>query len=268
VRRVVLAALAGVVGAALGATSSMLPSGAGARWVPAPTSQLQIMLSGTPSGAQLRGAFSIMEVDGFDTPASVVASLHALGKRAVCYVDVGTWERWRPDAGRFPRSVLGKPDQGWPGERWLDVRKQRVLLPIMAARFARCVHKGFDAVDPDNVDGYENATGFALTGREQLSYDRAIASLAHRDGLAVALKSDPDEAKALEGAFDFVVQEQCVQYAQCSELAPFVANGKAVYDVEYTTSLGFCSSLPSGVQGLAKHLSLDAWARWCPSPSG
>lgn len=244
------------------------PSGAAARWVPPATAQFQLELSGTPTPSQLHGPFSVMEVDGFDTPASMVASLHALGKRAVCYIDVGTWERWRADARSFPRGVLGKPDQGWAGERWLDIRKQRVLLPIMAARFERCVKKGFDAVDPDNVDGYENATGFPLTNAQQLSYNRAIAALAHRDGLAVALKSDPDEARALEGYFDFVVQEQCVQYAQCAELAPFVARHKAVFDIEYTTSLGFCGSLPRGEEGLAKHLSLDAWVRWCPAPSG
>lgn len=266
VRRAALAVLCAV--AALVVSTSGEPSGADPRWVPSATSQFQIDISTTPSPAQLRGPFTVMELDGFDTPASVVTSLHALGKRAVCYIDVGTWEDWRSDAKRFPRRVLGKPDQGWSGERWLDIRQQGVLLPIMAARFARCVKKGFDAVDPDNVDGYENATGFPLTGTEQLSYDRAIAALAHADGLAVALKSDPDEARALEPDFDFVVQEQCVQYAQCGELAPFVADHKAVYDIEYTSSLAFCRSLPTGIGGLAKHLSLDAWVRWCPDPSG
>jgi hypothetical protein len=268
VRRVALAVLGACTAVAGAVSTSSVPSGAGTRWVPSASSRFQLVLSNTPSAAQLRGPFNVMELDGFDTPASVVTALHALGKRAVCYIDVGTWENWRSDAKSFPRRVLGKPDQGWPDERWLDIRQQGVLLPIMAARFARCVKKGFDAIDPDNVDGYENTSGFPLTGAEQRSYDRAIASLAHRDGLAVALKSDPDQARALEPKFDFVVQEQCVQYAQCAELAPFVANHKAVFDIEYTTSLRFCSSLPSGFEGLAKHVSLDEWVRWCPAPSG
>jgi hypothetical protein len=262
VRRTVVLALAMGLVATLATTSS----GAGPPWAPLPSDRFQLVLSSTPTAAQLKGAFSVMELDGFDTPASVVASLHALGKRAVCYVDVGTWENWRPDAKSFPRRVLGKPDQGWPGERWLDVRQQRVLLPIIAKRFEMCVRKGFDAVDPDNVDGVENPTGFKLTMRAQLSYDRAIAALAHRDGLAVALKSFADRAVALQPSFDFVVQEQCTQYQECAKLAPFVAHHKAVFDIEYTTSLRFCTSLPAGVEGLAKHLSLDAWVRWCPSP--
>jgi hypothetical protein len=234
-------------------------------WVPSPSDTFQIILSSTPTAKQLHGPFDVMEVDGFDTPASVVKKLHVLNKKAVCYIDVGTWENWRPDADRFPRSVLGKPDAGWPGERWLDIRQTAVLLPIMKARFAMCVKKGFDAIDPDNVDGVENDTGFKLTLKEQLTYDRDIAALAHADGLSVALKSYADEAAPLEPSFDFVVNEQCAQYQECSDFSSFISKGKAVFDIEYTASLTFCASLPTGIKGLAKHLSLDAWVRWCPS---
>lgn len=248
----------------VGATATKSAAGT-TRWVPPTDVTYQLDLSTTPTTSQLHGPFGVMELDAFDTPASVVAKLHAIGKRAVCYVDVGTWEDWRPDASKFPKSVLGKPDSGWPGERWLDIRQTAVLLPIMAARFERCVAKGFDAIDPDNVDGVENDTGFPLTVAEQLTYDRDIAALAHADGLAVALKSDADEAGALEPSFDFVVNEQCVQYQECGELKSFVDAGKAVVDIEYTTSLSFCKKLPKGIRGVAKHLSLGTWARWCPS---
>lgn len=242
---------------------ALAPGSAATRWSPVPSDRFQIILSQAPSNAQLRGNFDVIEMDGFETPAKTVAAVHVLGKRAVCYIDVGTWENWRPDAKRFPASVLGRPDAGWPGERWLDIRRLGILLPLMRTRFARCVAKGFDAVDPDNVNGVENATGFKLTVEEQLAYDRAIASLAHHDGLAVALKSYPEEAKALEKSFDFVVNEQCVQYQECRQLAPFISAHKAVFDIEYTTSLSFCTKLPAGIFGLEKHLSLDGWVRWC-----
>jgi hypothetical protein len=238
--------------------------GGSTMWTPSPTDHFQIDLASTPTAAQLKGPFTVMEVDGFDTPASVVAALHALHKKAVCYIDAGTWENWRPDAKRFAKSVLGKPDAGWAGERWLDIRRVGILLPIMKARFAMCVKKGFDAVDPDNVNGVENATGFPLTVAEQLTYDRDIAGLAHADGLSVALKSYADEAATLEPSFDFVVNEQCAQYKECGSFASFIKNSKAVYDIEYTRSLGFCSKLPAGILGIAKHLSLNAWIRWCP----
>lgn len=239
-------------------------TGATTKWVPSPADRFQLILAGTPTAAQLHGAFDVMEVDGFDTATATVVAIHALGKKAVCYIDAGTWESWRSDAKAFPKSVLGKPDAGWPGERWLDIRKTSVLLPIMKARFAMCVKKGFDAVDPDNVDGVENKTGFALTVTEQDTYDRAIAALAHADGLAVALKSYADGAKALEPSFDFVVNEECAKYKECHSFSSFTAAKKPVFDIEYTRSLAFCATLPPGVFGIAKHLSLDAWTRRCP----
>jgi hypothetical protein len=46
------------------------------------------------------------DIDAFGNGAAEVARLHGLGQHVICYVDVGSWERWRPDAGRFPRAVL------------------------------------------------------------------------------------------------------------------------------------------------------------------
>src|SRR5262245_25529096 len=51
-----------------------------------------------------------------------VNAAHAAGKHAICYVSAGSFENWRADAGQFPASVLGSKN-GWPGERWLDVRQ-------------------------------------------------------------------------------------------------------------------------------------------------
>ena len=48
-----------------------------------------------------------------------------------------------------------------------------------------CRTKGFDAVEPDNMDGYANRTGFPVTAADQLLHNRLIAGLAHDRGLAV-----------------------------------------------------------------------------------
>jgi hypothetical protein len=106
---------------------------------------------------------SIFDLDMFDTHPAVVAKLHRMGRHVMCYISAGTWEQWRPDAAKFPKSVLGNKDGHWPGERWLDVRQTSILEPIMADRLDRCKKKGFDGVDPDNLDGYQNKTGFPLT---------------------------------------------------------------------------------------------------------
>jgi hypothetical protein len=183
----------------------------------------------------------VYDIDGFDNTAATVRDLHSRGDHVVCYIDVGPWEDWRPDAKDFPASVLGAGN-GWPGERWLDIRRLPVLEPIMTGRFKICADKGFDAVEPDNVDAYENATGFHITAKEQLTYDEWVAKEVRSLGMSVALKNDPDQAGKLEPYFDFAIDESCFRYKQCGEIFPLFHNaGKAVFEVEYSLPLDrFC----------------------------
>lgn len=174
----------------------------------------------------------LYEPDGVTPAAAEVAAMHAAGAHAVCYVDAGTWEDWRPDAGAYPASVLGNSD-GWPGERWVDIRDTSVLLPIMQARVAECAAAGFDAVDFDNVDGYTNDTGFPLTAAQQLTFDTDLAGIANEAGLSVGLKDDIDQLGALQDVFDFAVNEQCAQYRECAAYDGWTAAGKAAVEIEY-----------------------------------
>ncbi|HEV3311032.1 MAG TPA: endo alpha-1,4 polygalactosaminidase [Chloroflexota bacterium] len=209
---------------------------------------------------------AMYEIDMFDDSAAQVADLHRLGRKAICYVDAGSWENWRPDAGKFPKSVLGKPLQGWKGERWLDVRRISVLGPIIRNRVRQCKAKGFDGVDFDNVDGYSNPTGFPLTGADQLRYDTFLANLAHTNALSVALKNDPSQAKVLVKYFDWSVVEQCFQYQECARFSPFIRTGKPVFEVEYSLPLArFCKRAAAlHFNSMRKHLNLGPWLRRCP----
>ncbi|MER6984798.1 endo alpha-1,4 polygalactosaminidase [Streptomyces carpinensis] len=231
------------------------------RWQPRPGTSWQWQLSGRLD-TSVRAA--VYDIDGFDHPKATVAALHRQGRRVVCYVSTGAWEDFRPDAGRFPKSVLGRGN-GWKGERWLDIRRTDVLRPLMAARLDMCREKGFDAVEPDNMDGYRNRTGFPLTAADQLRYNRLVAELAHDRGMAVGLKNDLDQIPQLAGDFDFAVNEQCAQYGECAELEPFVAAGKAVFHVEYELPAGrFCAqSRRLGLSSLLKRYELGAWRRAC-----
>ncbi len=49
--------------------------------------------------------------------------------------------------------MLGKEYEGFPEERWLDIRRIDLLAPILRARIDACRAKGFDGVDPDNLNG-------------------------------------------------------------------------------------------------------------------
>ena len=184
----------------------------------------------------------IYDIDGFDNTSNTVSSIHTNGAKAVCYIDAGTWENWRSDAGQFPSSVKGA-NNGWPGEKWLDIRQIAILGPIMQNRLSMCKNKGFDAVEFDNVDGYSNNSGFPLTSADQLNYNVYLANSAHAMGLLVGLKNDIDQVNTLLPYFDFAVNEQCFQYNECSSLTPFINANKAVFNVEYKLSTSkFCSN--------------------------
>lgn len=198
----------------------------------------------------------LYEANGVTANAPAVRAIRAAGGYAICYVDAGTWESWRPDASAFPPSLLGRPN-GWPGERWLDVRHLKVLLKIMARRVRLCQGAGFQAVEFDNVDGYLNATGFAITAPQQISYNEALATLAHHDHLAAGLKNDASQAAVLQPWFNFAIEEQCVQYQFCASLRPFFSRHKSVYDVEYVGRPSvFCRSAPRAVDVVGKGLAL------------
>jgi hypothetical protein len=230
-------------------------------WRPAPRTTWQWQLS-TPVDQSVPA--KMFDIDLFDNSASVVASLHRRGDKVICYLDAGTYENFRPDAGRFPKSVLGKTN-GWPGERWLDIRQLSVLEPIMRARFQMCKNKRFDGVEADNVDGYTNSTGFALSGADQLTYNTWLARTAHSLGLSIALKNDLDQARQLQPIFDYALDEQCFEYTECSLLRPFVAAHKAVFEVEYNLSpVQFCrQSRSDGFMSMRKDLNLDAKRSVC-----
>ena len=220
----------------------------GSRWTPPQHLTWYLQLQGTINNSEPVAAY---DIDGFENSAGEVATLHAQGKRVICYIDVGTAENWRPDYSSFPASVLGASDGGWPGEKWLDIRQLSVLEPIMTARFQMCREKGFDAVDPDNMEGYENSTGFPITAAQQLTYNEWVASEVHSLGMAVFQKNDGGQTKELQPYFDGALNEQCNQYKECSNFGPYLAAGKPVLNIEYSLSTSsFCpADNAAGIMG-------------------
>ncbi len=179
----------------------------------------------------------VYDIDPEHNPPSTVALLHGLGKKVVCYIDAGVYEDYRPDASRFPRSAIGRPDEGWDGSYWLDIRQVDVLEPIMRDRIARCARDGYDAVEPDEITGWSNDSGFPLGYGDQIAYNTAVASWVHDAGLSVGLKGDIEQAHDLAPHFDWTLNEDCYLYAECTEyeggLANFSDAAKAVWIAEY-----------------------------------
>ncbi|WP_338146850.1 endo alpha-1,4 polygalactosaminidase, partial [Streptomyces boncukensis] len=167
----------------------------------------------------------------------------ASGRYTVCYVNAFQsqpgkraarwWEDTHPDL--LLRDGRGKPvvDEDW-NEPLLDISsgtKRKRLIRIVGRWIDGCAERGFDAVEPDNLDSYERSHGLLDTG-DAAAFARLLARRAHAGGLAIAQKNTADLLKEHRRiGFDFAVTEECARYRECGRYAR--AYEGRVFDVEY-----------------------------------
>ncbi|MBT8227581.1 MAG: endo alpha-1,4 polygalactosaminidase, partial [Dactylosporangium sp.] len=201
------------------------------------------------------------------TNAGVIDRLHAAGKTVICYLDTGAWERYEPDAALFPGTpgwrgedagdVIGN-STGWDDEYWLDIRPGRraAFAPIIWSRLELAKRIGCDGVEPDQNNPWGNDPGPSISLSDEKSWYLEVAGQAHARGLSVGMKNGVEIIDAeLVAAFDWSLNEECFFYDECDRLRPFVAAGKAVFQVEYTDDWGD--------RGYAKPLVLAGSAEVC-----
>lgn len=221
----------------------------------------QIQYSGT---LRLGGA-AVVNLDGEDTPTGVVTRAKDRGAYAICYINAGAWEDWRSDADAYPSELQGKAMDGWPGERWVDIRDHETLMPLLERRLDTCARKGFDAVDPDNVDGWTHDTGFGLRRSDSIALIKALSQAAHERGLAIGLKNATEILSDVDNRVEFAVNEECVRYDECGVYRGFLASGKAVFHVEYSGSRAtICAARPVGMSTVIKDTDLGPGGSACP----
>ncbi len=162
--------------------------------------------------------------------------------------------------------MLGRSN-GWPGEKWIDIRQLSVVEPIMAARFQMCREKGFDAVEPDNIEAFSNHSGFPITAAQQLTYNEWVAQDVHSLGMAILQKNDGEQAAQLEPYFDGALTEQCNQYSECADFRPYLQACKPVINAEYKLKTSrFCAADDAaGIVGARFNLALNG-KRYEPCP--
>ena len=196
----------------------------------------------------LPAGVKLMDVDGFTASAAKVAELKAAGVYTVCYINAGSYEPWRPDSSQFPDYLKIQIDPDWPDEAFLDIndvwKEGSVLAKILKARFQMCKDKGFDALEPDNLQNDENVSGGRITRQQQLDFNGWVADQAHAAGLAVLMKNGPDKillkdkfGRMMVDVFDGILNEECQQYSECGPLGEFTKRGKLALNVEYKASL-------------------------------
>jgi len=191
--------------------------------------------------------------DNHTINTAAVEAIHDRGARAICYLSAGTAERFRPDYDRYVgfdrrhhHSLIGRPfSSRFSNEFWLNIGNSHgqrdFILRRVESRTEKCARADFDGVEYDVVDAYAHGrkvTGWRIRPHTQLVFNRALARIAHRNGLSVALKNDLGQLERLEPHFDYAINEQCFQYHECTTNPPpgyrtFIREGKAVFQVEY-----------------------------------
>jgi hypothetical protein len=186
------------------------------------------------AGGMIRTDYDVdlYDIDLVNVDAAFIAELQGLGRKVICYFSAGSFEAFREDADEFEPAEIGQALEDFIDERWLDIRSANVRR-IMLARLDLAVTKNCDGVEPDNVDAFENDSGFELTAADQLAYNRFLADAAHERGLAVGLKNDVSQIAELVEDFDFALNEQCHQFDECDTVQPFLDAGKPVFNAEY-----------------------------------
>jgi endo-alpha-1,4-polygalactosaminidase (GH114 family) len=236
-------------------------------WRPTPGLTWQWQLSEPPVDTSIDA--DVYDIDIFDNDASVVTELQAKGRKVIGYINVGSWEDWRPDQDQFPSEVLGKVYEGWPGERWLDIRHMDLIAPIMRARLDLCKARGFDAVEPDNMEIHSNGSGFPITYEDQLKYALWLADEAHQRGLAIGIKNAADQVRELIDHFDFAIIEDYFFYGWQEKMSPFIKASKPVFAAEYDdTGVDFAAACKNarelGFSIIQKHRILTSYRVTCP----
>ncbi|HUJ63108.1 MAG TPA: endo alpha-1,4 polygalactosaminidase [Kofleriaceae bacterium] len=214
----------------------------------------------------------VYDIDGFDNDGTEVAALHALGKKVICYIEVGAAESYRPDYAQFPAAALGNAIDGYPDERYLDITDPTVVT-VIEARIAMCAHKGFDGIEPDIDDSYTDDTGFSITETIDVAYLATLSSYAHSLGIAWGLKNGGDGGDPATFVADMlphvelaVVEEPYFLHTIGSFSPAIYDAGKALFVAEYTDDTSSASSFCAAA--LADHsnaalfdVALDAKVR-------
>ncbi|SPO01409.1 related to endo alpha-1,4 polygalactosaminidase precusor [Cephalotrichum gorgonifer] len=250
------------------------------KWAPQVGASWQIILRypmELSDSSELTPDVDVYDLDLYDNPTATFSTLQKKGKRVICYFSAGSYEDYRPDSGDFPEEDLGKELDGWPGERWLNTSSPKIR-DIMAKRIALANQKGCDAIDPDNVDGFQNDNGLDLTAEDSTSFVKFLSAEAAKYKLAVGLKNAGDIIPSVLPDVDFSVNEQCAQYNECDTFAAFVDDAKPVFQIEYpkgtpdklakSDAEKSCDGTGAGrFSTVLKKMELDGWVQYCDGKS-
>jgi hypothetical protein len=127
------------------------------------------------------------------------------------------WRRHHPHLLLRDASGNVVIDQGWH-EALFDTStaaKRARLAEVVGAWIDGCGRKGFDAVEPDNLDSWTRSRHL-LSRADAVAFAALLSRRAHRDGLLIAQKDASELAgQRARTGFDFAIAEECEVYREC-----------------------------------------------------
>ncbi|MBT0771691.1 endo alpha-1,4 polygalactosaminidase [Kineosporia sp. J2-2] len=166
----------------------------------------------------------------------------AKGKYGICYVNAfqaqpdatGWWKKKHPDLLLKNASGAYVVDGDWD-ELILDTSsaaKRKKLAAIVGGWIDGCAEKGYQAVEPDNLDSYTRSQKL-LTRSDAVAFTKLLAARAHRAGLAIGQKNTSElGTRGKKAGLDFAVTEECGRYDECGDYTKVYGNHVIV--IEYT----------------------------------
>ena len=146
----------------------------------------------------------------------------------------------------------------------------------MKSRLDLAKSKGCNAVDPDNMDAYNNANGWGATQQDTIDYVKFLSTEASNRGMSIGLKNSLEVVDQVKDVVQFSVNESCSSYTECDMLQPFISAQKPVFNVEYPkksnnynnvqarTASKICGDTEAnGFSRILKNQNLDTWIQTC-----
>ena len=256
-------------------TTAGAPSSTASLWQPAVGTKWQIVLQAPINETEID--VPVYDIDLFDGTTSIISWAQGKGRKVICYFSAGSYEDWRPDSASFKPEDYGNGLEGWEGEYWLNTSSANARN-IMLARLDQAAKKGCDGVDPDNIDGYENASGLDLTTDTAVDFVTFLADAAHARNMSFGLKNGAKILSRVLNLIQWNIVEQCLQFDECDGYKPVIDAGKPVFLIEYPTTdekpsyvsdekkQEICGStkIPHGFSTILKNMNLDEWIVQCP----
>jgi hypothetical protein len=226
---------------------------------------------------------SVYDIDAIENPASTVTALHALGDRAICYIEVGTAGNYYAASDEGIATTyyaqlqaagdLGSKLSGYT-EYFININSASTVSIMESMIQKQCAAKGFDGVETDLDETFgsnEGSTGFTITQANEETYLTTLANYMHSVGLAWIAKNLSDTGiqsfvSDMQPLAQGVVDEQANQYGTISLDNVFLNAKKPVFNAEYSpeTLAQFCTyDNTNNINGVLFPVNLDGPRQIC-----